>query len=131
MSRMATFPPSIEAMFPRGRRRKQRRPADSRRATGILCSYCRRETHTGGADNSDLKYTRDHWIPKSAGGQLTLPCCHLCNFLKGDLMPGTWWAFMVLNPGWWEMRPRPTPKQVAIAAGHARASLQPAREHAA
>jgi len=45
---------------------------------GRLCVYCSR---------TNVKLTRDHWIPKSKGGIDIVPACFECNQAKKDKMP--------------------------------------------
>lgn len=45
--------------------------------------------------------TRDHVLPRSRGGRVTVPACWTCNNIKGDMTPQQWEAFMQANPQWW------------------------------
>lgn len=64
------------------------------------CTYCRRDL-LDPRRNAKLSKTRDHTIPKSAGGQKTVISCRHCNHLKGDLYPEQWAKVMADYPYWW------------------------------
>ncbi len=34
--------------------------------------------------------TKDHYLPKSLGYRITVPCCHFCNQAKWRQMPEDW-----------------------------------------
>jgi hypothetical protein len=48
--------------------------------------------------------TRDHVVPASQGGQVTVFACRQCNEIKADMSPAVWEAFMAAFPAWWRMR---------------------------
>lgn len=74
-------------------------PSRSRRA---YCYWCRR-TLTASTDLANTAFTRDHIIPKSRGGRQWVPCCRLCNQLKGAMMPGEWAAWRADHLEWWKL----------------------------
>ena len=49
------------------------------------CVYCKQSFNRS-------KMTRDHVIPKSRGGKVTVLCCRPCNESKGDRTPEEWRA---------------------------------------
>lgn len=65
---------------------------------GKPCPYCKR---TMDRASFHLQPTRDHVIPASRGGRTKIICCHKCNGIKADMMPGQWELYMAENPGWW------------------------------
>lgn len=69
--------------------------------TGQRCQYCRR-TLEAPTSSSRVAATRDHVMPRSAGGLRTVLACFQCNNLKGDMLPDQWTAFMAANPEWWK-----------------------------
>lgn len=50
----------------------------------MRCAYCEREI--GG----ELQKTKDHIIPRSAGGKKTVPCCRPCNRWKTTYSLSEW-----------------------------------------
>lgn len=54
----------------------------------IRCFYC------GAMENC----TRDHFIPKSKGGKITVPACALCQRTKRDMMPLEFVEYMQKHP---------------------------------
>lgn len=48
------------------------------------CPYCGGVMSDGPRGSSP---TRDHVVPRSAGGRAILICCWTCNHRKGDMMP--------------------------------------------
>lgn len=64
---------------------------------GLPCTYCKRKMVAW----TELHPTKDHVIPASRGGNVTVPCCYQCNQMKADAMPDEWEAFMLENPSWW------------------------------
>ena len=69
---------------------------------GKPCAYCHR-TMRGLGDRTLLGATRDHVIPKSAGGTKMIWACRACNNIKGNMMPDEWRRFMGANPKWWKL----------------------------
>lgn len=72
----------------------------------IHCSYCDRRLIPGGARQvppMSRAYTRDHVVPQSAGGWLTVRACFACNQLKGDMSPDEWAAYRATTPTWWRL----------------------------
>lgn len=58
----------------------------------FICPYCLRtleQRFTQGRPVSTFP-TRDHVVPKSLGGRITIICCVRCNNQKGDMMPDEW-----------------------------------------
>jgi hypothetical protein len=52
------------------------------------CTYCHRkfgDMVSWYGKNRILERQRDHVIPKALGGRVTVPCCSLCNQIKGSL----------------------------------------------
>ncbi len=72
----------------------------SPRGKGARCAYCERRLEAP-TSPSKLAATRDHVVPRSAGGTEKVWCCRQCNSLKGDMMPDQWLAFRQSNPEWW------------------------------
>jgi 5-methylcytosine-specific restriction endonuclease McrA len=73
-----------------------KRPAKIR-----FCAYCSRQlTHP--KDRASTAATRDHIVPQCQGGRKTVPCCRLCNHLKGDMSLKRWREVMRDYPGWWK-----------------------------
>ena len=62
------------------------------------CHYCRRRLYRFGTPaaraDPDSMATRDHTVPRSAGGVAWVPCCNLCNSIKGDDLYEAFVAFM-------------------------------------
>lgn len=53
------------------------------------CTYCHRlfgSTVSYKRKSYFLERNTDHVIPKAIGGKLTVPCCSLCNHIKGSLV---------------------------------------------
>jgi len=48
------------------------------------CAYCGRGLTTASTAAAKRRLTRDHVIPKSHGGSLTIPSCRSCNKAKGN-----------------------------------------------
>lgn len=63
------------------------------------CAYCGRKM----VRNTETHPTRDHVIPRSKGGRITVLCCLTCNQIKGDMMPDEWRLFRSENPEWWRL----------------------------
>lgn len=72
----------------------------SKQGKGEKCTYCRR-TMEGKSNPGQLAATKDHWIPKSRGGEIKVWSCRKCNTMKGNMSPIEWHAFMIANPRWW------------------------------
>jgi hypothetical protein len=78
------------------------------------CAYCGRETviQTGplppleSLQSAVLWATVEHKIPQSRGGtddpKNLVNACHVCNNMKGDMMPDEWERFCQRNPEWWK-----------------------------
>lgn len=49
--------------------------------------------------------TRDHIVPKIAGGRATIVCCKFCNSLKGHMMPHEWDVFRCSFAEYWKFSP--------------------------
>jgi len=58
---------------------------------GKHCCYC--EYHL-----TSETYTKDHLIPKSRGGTITIPCCKNCNFQKDSLELEDYLILLQLTP---------------------------------
>lgn len=70
------------------------------------CTYCDRRLIKNGCGDLPPKsrgQTRDHVVPASAGGTLTVKACFACNQVKGDMHPSEWRRFMDSNPRWWTL----------------------------
>ncbi len=63
------------------------------------CTYCNRALLAPG--RAKRSKTRDHVMPKSAGGRKTVLACRHCNNLKGDFYPEQWQRIMADHPQWW------------------------------
>lgn len=74
------------------------------RQVGRTCTYCMREMNLG--SDSGLHPTRDHIVPRSMGGTVTVWCCADCNNIKGCMTPEQWKNFRARNPTWWLKRTR-------------------------
>lgn len=72
----------------------------SRKGYGF-CTYCLRALSSH-SDRASTAATKDHVMPKSVGGTRKVPCCRLCNQLKGDIHPSVWRWFTANYPGWWK-----------------------------
>lgn len=64
---------------------------------GRKCTYCKRIMHAW----TETHPTRDHVLPKSRGGQVTVLTCYQCNQMKSNALPEDWERFMRENPEWW------------------------------
>lgn len=88
--------------------------------SGLPCHYCERLM----VAYSPTHPTRDHVIPASRGGRLTVWCCYQCNQIKGDMLPVEWAEYMLAYPSWWETRPikphQHTQKNTPPTMGHYR-----------
>jgi 5-methylcytosine-specific restriction endonuclease McrA len=51
------------------------------------CGYCGRVMD---GSTEGLCPSRDHDVPRSAGGQRIVWCCYDCNQTKGDMSPREW-----------------------------------------
>lgn len=67
---------------------------------GLPCPYCERRMIAGSLTHP----TKDHVVPKSKGGKLTVLACFQCNQIKSDMMPDQWEEFCRKNPMWWAKR---------------------------
>ncbi len=78
---------------------------------GKPCAYCKRpmSVRTPG-----LMPTRDHVHPRSKGGREIVWACDTCNFMKDDMLPAEWKAFMLANPYWWTKRKRTAAPKVPV-----------------
>ena len=76
---------------------------------GRPCFWCRRAmTRKGTVRNrsghlAGLRPTRDHWVPKSAGGQRCVWACLACNAVRGDMTVDQWNRFRSQTPSWWTL----------------------------
>lgn len=74
------------------------------------CCYCKRGPllqGVAGGNNPGMTATRDHVASRADHGEGGwVPCCLDCNRLKGALLPGAWFAFIDLNPGYWRDFPQ-------------------------
>lgn len=52
------------------------------------CYYC----------GHDEECTKDHFIPKSKRGFLTVWCCRICQHSKGNMMPLVWLEYLDTHP---------------------------------
>jgi hypothetical protein len=73
-------------------------PPNRKLAHGRPCPYCNRQMERY---HRTLEPTRDHVVPKSRNGRVTIICCIQCNGIKGSMMPETWSSFMATYPKWW------------------------------
>lgn len=64
------------------------------------CQYCRRPLDPSNARTARAK-TRDHAVPRSAGGFRIVAACSQCNTLKANLPYDVWEEFMWKHPDWW------------------------------
>lgn len=72
--------------------------------TRAHCCYCKRELSPSEPVRS-TSFTFDHVKATSLGGWKRVPCCHKCNFLKGDLHLEEWFWF-IRHPAharWWKL----------------------------
>lgn len=70
------------------------------RFKGERCHWCRRALEAP-TSNGRLAATKDHVIPRRAGGRQIVLCCRFCNNLKGGVPLQVWLEFMVSTPLWW------------------------------
>lgn len=70
-----------------------------------FCTYCFRRLDPRAPENGSLRPSRDHYLPKAAGGHRTVPCCLACNRLKGDMSPDQWLTIRRTVPDWWKLYP--------------------------
>lgn len=82
--------------------KKKRKAFNSTNGRGEQCWYCKRGLEASGS-RSALAATRDHVVPKRAGGRYRVWCCRACNSLKGDMFPDQWRAWREQNPEWWKL----------------------------
>jgi 5-methylcytosine-specific restriction endonuclease McrA len=74
---------------------------------GATCHYCVRRLESS-TSKGPVAATRDHFHPKSLGGEFRVWCCRRCNEIKRDMTVPEWRRFMRKNPEWWKM---PAPRQ--------------------
>lgn len=82
----------------RNRRNKYKEVMGYREASGAPCTYCQRSMDVR---SRHLMPTRDHTVPKWAGGRETVWACYDCNRIKSDMTFDAWQEFMADYPGWW------------------------------
>lgn len=68
---------------------------------GGHCCYCKRGPLLASTDRSNMAFTFDHIVPRVHGGWRRVPCCRLCNGLKGSLSPREWFWFIDNHPEYW------------------------------
>lgn len=80
------------------------------RQVGRQCAYCGRHMRL---EEPGLHPTRDHTVPRSMGGTVTVWACFDCNNIKGCMTPDAWKAFRAVNPNWWLKRTRASSRTIA------------------
>jgi len=79
-------------------------PKRSRLHKAAFCYWCERQLEPSWSD-STVAFTRDHVVPRDAGGQKWLPCCRACNAMKANMLPAQWRQFIETHPKWWQHYP--------------------------
>jgi hypothetical protein len=80
------------------------------------CHYCRRIMRD---DDEYLRETRDHYHPRSRGGQdhgNIVLACYACNQVKGDMHPKLFGIVMRDIPEWWRLAQMKGPRGMNLIA---------------
>lgn len=77
----------------------KRRPTCGKveKQVGKPCYWCNRRMDKG----RGLWPTRDHVVPRSQGGTVTVWACEGCNSVRGDMTAEMWRAFLTREPEAW------------------------------